>query len=65
MTTFPGFFPPGSGHEPHPYHQHRLAEADPLPDLVNIPAGAGKTAAVVPGRSRRLRLGQDGRKDYL
>lgn len=46
MTTFADFFRAATGHEPYPY-QCRLAEADPLPQLLNIPTGAGKTAAVV------------------
>jgi len=48
MTPFPDFFRAATGHEPYPY-QRRLAEADPLPQLLNIPTGCGKTAAVVPG----------------
>lgn len=48
MITFADFFRTAIGHDPYPY-QRRLAEEDPLPQLLNIPTGAGKTAAAVCG----------------
>ncbi len=41
MTTFPDFFRAATGHEPYP-HQRRLAEQDPLPQLLNIPTGCAR-----------------------
>jgi CRISPR-associated endonuclease/helicase Cas3 len=43
---FPSLFRAATGLEPFPY-QTRLAQADPLPDLLSVPTGAGKTAAAV------------------
>src|SRR5437763_752427 len=46
-TNFDDFFRAAfDGHDPFDY-QKRLAEADPLPSLVNAPTGVGKTAAVL------------------
>lgn len=53
--TFSEFFRAATGHDPFPY-QRRLIEADPLPHLLNIPTGAGKTAAVVLGWLWRKRF---------
>ena len=44
--SFESFFKRATGHEPFPY-QSRLALSPELPQLVDIPTGAGKTAAVV------------------
>jgi len=40
------FFQKATGNPPYPY-QERLAEADPWPDLLEAPTGAGKTEAIV------------------
>jgi hypothetical protein len=45
MMAFSEFFRGATGHDPYPY-QRRLAEADPLPQVINIPTHAGKTPAV-------------------
>ena len=42
---FPTFFHTTTGHTPYPYQQ-RLATA-PWPELLDVPTGLGKTAAVV------------------
>lgn len=55
MTTFREFFKAATGYDPYPY-QVRLAEEDPLPQLLNIPTGAGKTAAVILGWLWRRRF---------
>lgn len=39
MMAFAEFFRAATGNEPHPY-QRRLAEAEPLPHLLSIPADA-------------------------
>lgn len=44
---FPGFFRLAAGHDPYPY-QLRVAE-EGLPDVLEVPTGAGKTLAVVVG----------------
>ncbi len=46
--SFDDFFKTATGHEPYPY-QCRLAGEDPLRQLLNIPTGAGKTAAAILG----------------
>lgn len=48
-------FKRATGNEPFPY-QWRLASADPLPVLLDVPTGAGKTAAAVLGWVWRRRL---------
>ncbi len=48
MTTFGEYFKAATGHGPYPY-QRRLAEEDPPPQILNIPTGARKTAAVAAG----------------
>lgn len=45
MTAYEALFKQATGHEAYPY-QIRLA-TEPWPDLLNIPTGLGKTAAVV------------------
>lgn len=47
-----------NGKRPFPY-QTRLAEADSLPQLIRIPTGAGKTAAVVLAWLWRRRFGAE------
>lgn len=44
--SFEGFFRAATGTGPYVY-QRRLAEQDPLPDVLDVPTGLGKTAAVV------------------
>lgn len=46
MKNFREVFELATGYEPYPY-QTRLAEATDLPQLLDIPTGLGKTAAVV------------------
>jgi hypothetical protein len=55
MTIFADCFEAATGHEPFPY-QRRLAKADELPTLLNIPTGCGKTAAVILGWLWRRRF---------
>lgn len=45
---FERFFQQATGSKPYPY-QERFATADPLPHLLGVPTGAGKTAAAVMG----------------
>ena len=45
-TLFDEFFERGAGFAPHAY-QRTMAEADSLPDVVDVPTGHGKTAAIV------------------
>lgn len=47
-TDFSGFFSEAMGHPPFPF-QRDFAEALPLPQLVRVPTGLGKTAMVVVG----------------
>jgi CRISPR-associated endonuclease/helicase Cas3 len=44
--TFESFFQRAAGNIPFPY-QRRLAEEGTLPDLLHVPTGVGKTAAVI------------------
>ncbi len=44
--NYPTFFQQATGQAPYPY-QERLAGADPWPDLLEAPTGAGKTEAIV------------------
>ncbi|HXF94902.1 MAG TPA: DEAD/DEAH box helicase [Gemmatimonadales bacterium] len=44
--SYRDFFKRATGHWPYPY-QERLATAADLPDLLSVPTGLGKTAAVV------------------
>jgi len=46
--NFAEFFESATGNPPYEY-QKRLAEADPWPDLLEAPTGAGKTEAIVLG----------------
>jgi len=49
METFRQFFKQAThSSEPYPY-QERFASADTLPDLLNVPTGAGKTATAILG----------------
>ena len=58
--TYEEFFRIATGREPYPY-QIRLASMDRLPDLVDAPTGAGKTAAIVLAWLwRRSRFGPEG-----
>ena len=59
MTTYSDFFLAATGHRPYPY-QSRLAEEGPPPQLLNIPTGAGKTAAVVLAWLWRRRFANEG-----
>lgn len=45
-TTFGAFFRTATGVGPYKY-QSRLAAADPLPEVLDVPTGLGKTAAVI------------------
>lgn len=44
--TFESFFHHATGHEPYRY-QSALAAADPLPSVLNVPTGCGKTQALI------------------
>ena len=44
--SFDSFFTSATGHSPYPY-QRRVALDGPMPALVNIRTGLGKTAAVI------------------
>ncbi len=46
-NTFEEFFKAATGHNPYQY-QKRLADS-PIPDIINVPTGAGKTEAAVLG----------------
>jgi len=52
---FAEFFNTATGNDPYPY-QERLATADVLPELVDIPTGLGKTAAAILGWLWRRRF---------
>jgi CRISPR-associated endonuclease/helicase Cas3 len=59
--SFESFFRQATGHEPFPY-QTRLALSPELPQLMDVPTGAGKTAAVVmawPYHSLKFMLGEE------
>jgi len=45
-NSFESFFTQATRHKPFPY-QTRMATSEALPQLIDIPTGAGKTAAVV------------------
>lgn len=55
---FNEFFELATGNEPFPY-QRRMALAEPFPSLLNVPTGAGKTAAAVLGWLWRRRFASD------
>ena len=42
--SFDEFFKKATGFGPYPY-QKRLAESKEIPDMLNIPTGAGKTSS--------------------
>lgn len=52
---FSDVFSTATGHQPYPY-QIRLAEADSMPVLLNVPTSAGKTAAAILGWVYRRRF---------
>jgi CRISPR-associated endonuclease/helicase Cas3 len=54
--NFVEFFKQATGNPPYDYQQ-RLAEADPWPDLLEAPTGAGKTEAIVLAWLWRRRYG--------
>ncbi len=56
--TFEAMFQRATGRDPYPY-QVRLATAPVLPDLLTVPTGCGKTAAVVLGWLWRRRFAGD------
>jgi CRISPR-associated endonuclease/helicase Cas3 len=56
---FPEFFKKATGRIPYPY-QERLATDDPLPDLLDIPTGLGKTSAAVLAWLWRRRFAPEG-----
>jgi len=56
--TYESFFRRATGHDPFPY-QTRLALSPELPQLIDIPTGAGKTAAVVMAWLWRRRFAAD------
>lgn len=57
-SGFTELFTRATGHGPFPY-QWRLAAADPFPSLLNVPTGAGKTAAAILGWLWRRRFSAD------
>lgn len=59
---FEQFFEKATGKPPFPY-QGRLADADPLPDLLAVPTGSGKTAAAVLPWLWRRRFGPTDLRD--
>jgi CRISPR-associated endonuclease/helicase Cas3 len=48
MPGFDEWFIEATGNKPFPYQQ-RFAETEELPQLVDVPTGCGKTAAIVLG----------------
>jgi len=53
---FEAFFEKATGYSPYPY-QVRLANASPFPELLSVPTGVGKTAAVVLSWLYRRKVG--------
>ncbi len=47
-STFEEFFKKATSFTPYPYQQ-KLSDSEDIPDILNIPTGAGKTAAAVLG----------------
>ena len=61
MTEFSSFdelFRAATGYAPYPY-QRRFAIVDPLPELLKVPTGAGKTATAILGWLWRRRFASD------
>lgn len=58
---FDGFFEKATGNLPFPY-QRRLATDQPLPQMIDVPTGAGKTAAVILSWLWRRRFGDEARR---
>lgn len=56
---FPDFFQVATGFRPYPY-QETLATCSDLPQVLSVPTGAGKTAAVVLSWLYRRRFSIDG-----
>jgi CRISPR-associated endonuclease/helicase Cas3 len=56
--NFGEFFETATGHKPYPY-QERLATGAELPTIIDVPTGAGKTAAVVLGWLWRRRFASE------
>jgi len=54
-SSFKDFFRRATGHDHYPY-QWRLASSNPFPAILNVPTGAGKTAAAVLGWLWRRRF---------
>ena len=46
FDSFEAFFKAATGHDPYPY-QAKMARADRLPDMLDVPTGSGKTEAAV------------------
>ncbi|MFW6080601.1 MAG: CRISPR-associated helicase Cas3' [Desulfosalsimonas sp.] len=62
MTSYPEFFKTATGHDSIFPYQQRLAE-HPWPDLLNIPTGLGKTAAVTIAWAWKRGLRPHGKRD--
>jgi CRISPR-associated endonuclease/helicase Cas3 len=56
--NFEAFFKQATEKPPYPY-QTRLAAAEQFPELIDIPTGLGKTAAVVPAWLWRRRFAEE------
>ncbi|MBI3798636.1 MAG: DEAD/DEAH box helicase [Deltaproteobacteria bacterium] len=59
--NFDTFFKQATGNPPFPY-QRRLATGESLPQLINVPTGAGKTAAAILGWLWRRRYADEDTK---
>jgi len=57
-VNFEEYFQKATGYSPFPY-QVRLAKSERLPDVINIPTGCGKTAAVILAWLWRRRFAED------
>ncbi|MDY6808087.1 MAG: helicase-related protein, partial [Actinomycetota bacterium] len=56
FASFDEFFRTATGNDPYPYQRRVATEGDRLPDVIDIPPGLGKTAAVVLGWLWRRQL---------